>query len=98
MVTGSDTWKAPMEFSVFFNGGVAIHATTPGYYGNLGRRASGGCVRLHRNNAQYVYERIQKEGQGLVPLINRDGTISRDRFGNMVRSVKWRTLIVVENQ
>nr|WP_295903938.1 L,D-transpeptidase [uncultured Bdellovibrio sp.] len=93
----SETWDAPMDFSVFFNGGVAVHATTSNHYSELGYRASGGCVRLHRNNASYIYERILQEGRGLVPIINQSGMVSRDRYGRPLRAVKWRTLIVVED-
>lgn len=94
----SETWQAPMEFSVFFNGGVAVHATTPSHYKELGWRASGGCVRLHRNDASYIYGRILQEGRGLVPIVNQNGMVSRDRFGRPIRAVKWRTLVVVENR
>lgn len=93
----SETWKAPMDFSVFFIGGVAVHATTPSHYRELGRRASGGCIRLHRDNAQYVFEKIQSLGKGLVPVVSRNGYVSRNRWGSVIRAVKWRTLIVVEN-
>ncbi|MGZ3774282.1 MAG: L,D-transpeptidase [Pseudobdellovibrionaceae bacterium] len=92
----SDTWDALMEFSVFFNGGIAIHATTPNHYRQLGSRASGGCVRLNKENAQNLYEKVQQLGKGLVPVINRYGQVKRDRKGHLVRTVNWRTLIVVE--
>ena len=85
-----------MEFSVFFNGGVALHAANSAHNSQLGRRASGGCVRLHRDNAKYIYERIVQEGKGLVPVIRSNGTVARDWRGNVIRAVKYRTLIVVE--
>ncbi len=91
----SKTWQTDMEFAVFFNGGIAIHATTPYYYKELGTRASGGCVRLKKENAEYVYNKILKEGKGLVPAIGGAGTVSRDRRGQIIRSIKWKTLIAV---
>ncbi|UOF01182.1 L,D-transpeptidase [Bdellovibrio reynosensis] len=94
----SHTWKANMEFSVFFNGGVAVHATTPDHYKELGTRASGGCVRLLKENAEYFYRQIEAHGKGLMPVIKRDGTVSKDRWGNPVRAIKWKTLIVVINE
>lgn len=94
----SQTWDALMEFSVFFNGGIALHATTPSHYSQLGSRASGGCVRLHRTNAQYLFDRVKQEGRGLVPVIKRNGQLSRDRRGNVIRAVKWKTLIIVEQR
>lgn len=91
----SNTWEAKMEFSVFFNGGVALHATTPDHYKELGVRASGGCVRMEYKNAEYVYNKILAEGKGLVPSIRRDGSIQRDRRGNPRYITNWKTLIAV---
>lgn len=94
----SQTWDALMEYSVFFNGGIALHATTPSHYRQLGTRASGGCVRLHRDNAQYLFDRVKQEGKGLVPVINRNGQVARDRRGRVIRAIKWKTLVVVEQR
>ncbi|MGZ3769385.1 MAG: L,D-transpeptidase [Bdellovibrio sp.] len=94
----SQTWEANMEFSVFFNGGIAIHATVPANYEHLGTRASGGCVRLNRDNAQYLFERVSQVGKGLVPVIHKNGKVARDRRGRIIRAVKWKTLIVVEER
>ncbi|MFS4458111.1 L,D-transpeptidase [Bdellovibrio sp. HCB2-146] len=91
----SNTWDAKMEYAVFFNGGVAVHATTPDHYKQLGTRASGGCVRLHLDNAAYIYNRILAEGKGLVPRVGRDGTIKRDRRGTPQYFTNWKTLIAV---
>jgi hypothetical protein len=38
----SKQWKADMPFTIFFNGGIALHATTKSHYPQLGTRASGG--------------------------------------------------------
>jgi hypothetical protein len=91
----SNTWDAKMEFAVFFNGGVALHATTPDHYKELGARASGGCVRMEYKNAEYVYNKILAEGKGLVPSVRRDGSIQRDRRGNPQYINNWKTLIAV---
>ena len=42
-----------MHYAVFYipGSGIALHATTPSHYGELGKRASGGCVRLHPADA-----------------------------------------------
>jgi lipoprotein-anchoring transpeptidase ErfK/SrfK len=58
---------APMPHSVFFNGGIAFHAT--GATGRLGSRASAGCVRLHPRNARTLF--------GLVKKYQMAGTIVR---------------------
>jgi lipoprotein-anchoring transpeptidase ErfK/SrfK len=49
----SNAWKANMPYTVFFNGGIAVHATTPSHYKALGKRDSGGCSRLHPDNARF---------------------------------------------
>ena len=94
----SETWEAYMEYAVFFVGGVALHATTPDHYKELGRRASGGCVRLHKINAQIVYDLVTSEGKGLVPVVNRRGQVARDRNGNIIRKIGWNTMIIVEDK
>ena len=94
----SQTWKAHMEYAAFFNGGVAVHATTPDHYKQLGTRASGGCVRLHKDNAKLIYEKMQAQGQGLVPLFTASGRVARDVNGNPIRIMGWNTLIIVENK
>lgn len=51
---------APMPHAVFFNGGVAVHAT--GATGLLGRPASHGCVRLAPANAATFFTLVHKYG------------------------------------
>lgn len=92
----SNTWQVNMEFSVFFNGGIALHATTPDLYYLLGKRASGGCVRLRRENAEYLYARILQLGKGLVPVVRRNGSIARNWRGQVIREYNYKTLIIVE--
>ncbi len=55
---------APMPYSLFFNGGVAIHGT--GATRQLGRRASHGCVRLHPANARALYSLVGRYGGARV--------------------------------
>lgn len=54
--------NAPMPWTMFFNGGIAIHGATPSEFKLLGRKASHGCVRLHPDNAQILYEFVKAEG------------------------------------
>ncbi|MDG0815695.1 L,D-transpeptidase [Bdellovibrio svalbardensis] len=93
----SQTWEAHMEYAAFFNGGIAIHATTPDHYKQLGTRASGGCVRLHKDNAKIIYGKILAQGQRLVPLFNMNGRVARDVNGNPIRVMGWNTLIIVRD-
>lgn len=51
---------APMPHAVFFNGGVAVHATSA--TGMLGRPASHGCVRLAPANAATFFALVHKYG------------------------------------
>lgn len=94
----SKTWQAPMNYSVFFVGGIATHATTPSYYKDLGKRASGGCVRLTEKNAKIIYDLVLSEGHGKVPKFTRDGRIERSIFGRIKMHKSWNTLIIVEDE
>lgn len=51
---------APMPYAVFFNGGIAFHATQATHL--LGRPASHGCVRLAPQNARALYGLIHAHG------------------------------------
>jgi lipoprotein-anchoring transpeptidase ErfK/SrfK len=54
--------NAPMPYSIFYDGHFAIHGTN--HIGQLGARASKGCVRLHPSNAAILFALVQKEGLG----------------------------------
>lgn len=94
----SSLWGARMPFAVFFNGGIATHAALPAYYKDLGTRASGGCVRFSTEEAQWVFDRVQGAGKGLVPQFNRRGEPVMDRNGQIKYAQNWRTLIIVVNR
>ncbi len=49
---------SPMPYSIFFNGGYAIHGSYE--VSRLGRPASHGCIRLHPNNAATLFELVQR--------------------------------------
>jgi len=53
--------NAPMPYSVFFNGGIAVHGTRS--IRRLGRKASHGCIRVKTSNAKKLYALIQKSGK-----------------------------------
>ena len=53
--------NAPMPNSIFFHGGYAIHATDA--VNNLGRPASHGCIRLHPQNARWLYHLVNEFGK-----------------------------------
>jgi lipoprotein-anchoring transpeptidase ErfK/SrfK len=52
--------NAPMPHSIFFYGGYAIHGTTE--IGSLGRPVSHGCVRLHPNHANLLFDLVRAAG------------------------------------
>lgn len=53
--------NAPMPNSIFFHGGYAIHATND--IKRLGRPASHGCIRLHPQNAKWLYRLVKDYGK-----------------------------------
>jgi lipoprotein-anchoring transpeptidase ErfK/SrfK len=53
--------NAPMPHSLFFSGNFAIHGTTQ--TDRLGTPASAGCVRLHPDNAETLYELVLENGR-----------------------------------
>jgi L,D-transpeptidase catalytic domain len=60
---------APMPHSVFFNGGIATHATQA--TGMLGRPASHGCVRLSAAAAATFYSLVHKHGYQATRIVVR---------------------------
>jgi len=48
---------SPMPYSIFFNGGYAIHGSYE--IKHLGRPASHGCIRLHPDNAAVLFKLVQ---------------------------------------
>ncbi|MFC1522837.1 L,D-transpeptidase [Elusimicrobiota bacterium] len=60
----SSLWAgSPMHHAVFFIGGIAIHATTPKNFHKIGKRASGGCIRLMPKDAQALNEMVLMTGR-----------------------------------
>ena len=51
---------SPMPYSIFFNGGYAIHGTSA--VKRLGTPASHGCVRLNTANAAKLYTLVKDVG------------------------------------
>lgn len=91
----STTWEAHMEYSIFFNGGIAVHATTPDHYRELGRRASGGCVRLHKSDAIWFWNLSTSYRKANVPYFTRGGRILKNKDGSIKRHMGAGTLFIV---
>ena len=58
--------NSPMPHSIFFKGGYAIHGTE--YVKRLGTPASHGCVRLHPENAETLFELVQENGLQAISI------------------------------
>lgn len=61
--------NAPMPWSVFYNGNLAVHGTTA--VDNLGQPASRGCIRLHPDHAEIFFRLTEAVGldQSLVMVV-----------------------------
>jgi hypothetical protein len=103
---------APMPWAMFLNytvhghlAGIALHSAI-GHEADLGRRASGGCIRLPPEMARYLFQRFQREEYGLVPVFAFDedrnstnvmGRMVRDADGRPVLEPGYRVLLLVQN-
>jgi len=58
---------SPMPYSVFYDGGYAIHGTSA--VSRLGTPASHGCVRLETANARTFYELVREIGPGNTRVV-----------------------------
>jgi lipoprotein-anchoring transpeptidase ErfK/SrfK len=58
--------NAPMPWSQFFNGGIALHGATPDEFKLLGHKASHGCVRIHPDNAKLLFAFDKAQGKSTV--------------------------------
>lgn len=93
----SNTWQAMMEFAIFFNGGIAVHATTPDHYKELGTKASGGCVRAHRDQAAWFWNLSLANRKANVPYFTTQGQILRNADGSIKRRMASGTLVIVSS-
>lgn len=108
----SHTWHARMPWAMFldaaFHGsrtGIALHSAG-GHAGDLGSRASGGCVRLPPEKAAELFQRFQREERGNVPRFayddrldrtSPDGMLERDAYGRPVMQYGYRVLLIIED-
>jgi lipoprotein-anchoring transpeptidase ErfK/SrfK len=59
--------NSPMPYSVFFNGGYAVHGTYE--VRRLGQPASHGCIRLHPDNAAIFFNLVSQAGLSNTKII-----------------------------
>lgn len=113
-LTHSQRWRgAAMPHAMFFDyryrtraSGLAIHAASRSAVPDLGSRASGGCVRLHPDNARTLFETIKTKYAGKVPefvfdeangTTNRQGKLVRNEKGQIFLADGYRVLLVVDD-
>jgi hypothetical protein len=108
----SRTWRARMPWAMFLNAsirgrmtGIALHSADV-HVAQLGRRASGGCVRMPPAKAAELFRRFQAEERGFVPTFaydeaahrtSRTGGVIRDADGKPVLYYGYKVLVVIEN-
>ena len=87
-----------MPWSIFFDGGIAIHQAPDGTEGALGSRASGGCVRVSRSDAPYIFSMVKATENAWIPKFTRGGDVVLDANGNWEKDRGYSTLIIVEDR
>ncbi len=95
----SNKYNAPMLWSVFFNGGMALHSSiTRSDLLKLGKPASHGCVHVEDNRAKELFHMVGHSGVGTVEKINY-ATGNRRKIANSAEDFEteqnYRTLIIV---
>jgi lipoprotein-anchoring transpeptidase ErfK/SrfK len=104
--------NAPMPYAMFLDmrtkgypTGLAIHAAaSASKIARLGRRDSGGCVRLSPKNAKELFYKIRNTTAGMVPVFaevrgstDRWGKASRDKDGNIRLTDGYKALLMIED-
>ena len=98
--------KFKMPYALFFNStrGLAIHQVPPDLSSGeksgenaLGTRASGGCVRIHKNVMPTIHQIVTSAGKGSVPVIDtKTGIQKLDASGQPAYENWYRTLVIVQ--
>lgn len=69
---------SPMPYSIFFNGGYAIHGSYE--ISRLGRPASHGCIRLHPENAAVLFALVQAHRSDTTIVVSGEGPTARGAY------------------
>ncbi|HEY1710819.1 MAG TPA: L,D-transpeptidase [Rhizomicrobium sp.] len=109
----SHRWNnAPMPWAMFLDytihnhlAGIALHSGV-GHVALLGRRASGGCVRLPPQMARMLFRRFQAHEHGMVPVFafnhnhattRTDGTLQLGADGRPVMTPGYKVLLIIQD-
>ena len=101
---------APMPWAMFLNytihghlAGIALHSGV-GHVAFLGQRASGGCVRMPPEKAEYYFKKFRAEEYGQVPVFAfdgdttaKDGRLVRDAAGNPQMTEGYKVLLIIQD-
>jgi lipoprotein-anchoring transpeptidase ErfK/SrfK len=106
-------WNEAMPYAMFFNWmdhgtqtGLAIHAATDAAVGQLGTRASAGCVRLSPENARTLFNLVRANYKGVAPkfafdkytsTLMNNGLILHDPTGNVVMTPGYSVLVYIDD-
>lgn len=109
----SNQWQSPMPYAMFFDwqtegrqSGLAVHGSDAEGAKTLGERASHGCIRLSQDNARTLFELIQNNYRGRVPVFQIDqdsgtmsttGVLARDGDGNVRMTSGYKVLVFIED-
>jgi lipoprotein-anchoring transpeptidase ErfK/SrfK len=107
----SHRWNnAPMPWAMFLNytihghlAGIALHSGI-GHVAFLGQRASGGCVRMLPDKAEYYFKKFKAEEYGEVPVFAfdgdttaKDGRMARDMNGKPQMTEGYKVLLIIQD-
>lgn len=89
-----------MPYSIFFNGGIALHEVSKKAKDYLGQNVSGGCIRLSESLAQDLFDRVKDSKGQKIPDFKVDGSIKMDSQGRYSyrEGTAFSTLVVVKNK
>jgi lipoprotein-anchoring transpeptidase ErfK/SrfK len=87
-----------MPYAIFFNGGIALHQAPKGTEGQLGEKASGGCIRLPGDVASDLFARINETNGAQIPRFSVIGDPKLDNDGHQLYRTGFSALIVVQSQ
>lgn len=98
--------KFQMPYAMFFNAsrGLAVHQVPPDLSGGeaagesmLGKRASSGCVRVHKNYIQQIHRAVLAADKGQIPVLDvKTGAPKLDEYGRVRYERGYKTIVIVE--
>lgn len=93
----SSAFDAPMLWSVFFQGGKALHSSLDrDALGSLGQPTSHGCVHIEEHRAEALFHLIGRSGHGPVDKLDpRTGRLLIGPTGEIEQIDAPRTLIII---